>query len=318
MIGMRPLVQAFILFALITVPIAGCSPKGSPAASSGPPSPSTQPEPEKIVTGLAAATTIQSASSPDSQKIVSDCAAAMENVKAYKLDLNLTMNMSFNSSSIIRGDSPNVATRGTATVAIKAETDRVASMSHATFSLSTTIEGSDRSTNNSVEMFYASPDSMYSKVTTQWMKQPYREENMSPGLRELEEQRALLRSATDFRFLMYETLGGADNYVLELTLEPAKATSWFVKHMPFSSNSQSDEETTNLKNLAYRVWIDKSTLLLSKGFLAFTLAEDNGSGTTDVSSTTRIYDYDQPLNLAPPADAITLPAPVLPTPTTPK
>ncbi len=142
----------------------------------------------------------------------------------------------------------------------------------------------------------------------------YREDAMAPGLRELDEQLALLKSGTNPRFLRYEPLDGSDNYVLELTPNPLEATSWFLKKMIFGSESQPEDEVKNLKDLDCTVWIDKSSLLLNKVDLSHSWL-DNGSDATEVNAAVKIYDYNQPLNLAPPTDIIAIPPlPVSPVP----
>jgi len=284
--SLKPAIRVFLLDSvIIMLLLAGCSQNADPKSS---PTTAAPPSQEQL------------------QKIIDDAAVTTNRVGTYKVDLSLSAAISVNTGDFVRGGSSNAITRATVFTSIQSETDRSARMSHAKYHLSTTVEGRTPNTENSVEMFYAFPDFMYAKLTTQWTKQPYREDALAPGSKELDEQLTLLKSATDLRFSRYEALEGADNYVVELTLDPLKATSWFLKKMIFGSESQPENEVKNLKSLTCSVWIGKSTLLLNKVDLAYSW-QNNGSDNTEVSAAVKIYDYNQPLNLAPPTDVIVIP-----------
>jgi hypothetical protein len=282
--GMKSPVQALILlFALITLSLVSCSQNEEPKTSIA---------------------TTDSPSQPEMRIIVDDAALVTDKVSTYKIDLNMTMGIS--------AVSGNISTNGTVFTSVKAETDRLARMSHANFYMSTTVNGRTESTDYSMDMFYALPDYMYAKRTTQWTKQAYRENSITPGAKELDEQITLLKSITDSRFLRYETVDGIDHYVVDLSPDPLKATSWFLKQSIFGTESKPEDELKNLKNLTFTVWIDKSTHLLKNVNLQYSWGYDNDTDTAEVSATVKIYDYNEPLNLTPPAATIAIP----PTPAT--
>jgi len=233
------------------------------------------------------------------QKLVSDAVVAGGQASTYKVDLNMTM--------AIKASSGNETNQGEFTTIIKSENDRSARKSHVNFYMSSVITSGGRpsSSNLSIEM-YVFPDFMYAKRTTQWTKQPYREEAVTPGANELDQHLALLKSVYDLKFLRYETLDSSDYYVVEMTPDSVLATSWFLKHSIFGVDSDPDKESKNLKRITYTAWIDKKTMLLKKVDLVFGFemdAQTPDADTADVNMTMNINDYNIPLSIALPPEA---------------
>ena len=126
------------------------------------------------------------------------------------------------------------------------------------------------------------------------------------------QQIKLLTTATEVNYLGSEVVNGTDCYILEITPSMEVAANLISQQLQFIDPDIGEFKADLLKEISVKQWISKDSYLLMKaeaGVLLEMRPEDVGGGdfekmTIDMDIGARYYDYNQPVSITLPPEAL--------------
>jgi hypothetical protein len=165
---------------------------------------------------------------------------------------------------------------------------------------------------------------VYIKITSppmgsNWMKMKMPEE-MWESSNQFEQQRQMFENALEVKFAGTEEIDGATCYVVEITPD-AETTEAMLSQIQMPEIPDVDFSQINfadmIKQLSYKVWVAKDDYLFRKVEYNMAIeilpenfgatAEDFGKITEDITTVIVFYDYDKPVSIEVPAEAMEAP-----------
>jgi len=201
--------------------------------------------------------------------ILGDSILAMKNVNSYTYVMEMKMALEATGGSSPGRVSTSMQSSGAADIAAKKL--KTAFQMHLD-EITLEEQPEDMPRDFSAEM-YMIEDTLYMKMDLedlgeQWVKTPLTEElKEAYNLDMVEQQVTPLETATDIKFVRYETVDGSECYVLKMVPDIASMKDW-LQGQQMTQGAFDFNEITNLqdifKELAYTVWITKDGKLMKK------------------------------------------------------
>jgi len=184
--------------------------------------------------------------------------------------------------------------------------------------------GGDRESIDDMVMdMYLVGDYIYMRMSIpemgdEWMKMPATEENLASwDMNILEQQMIPLESPGELTFRGYENIDGSECYVIQFVPDMASMMEWMSEQdlagMGFSWED-ADMISDIFDELTYTCWIDKETGYMKKmtaymlmklsGSTLRDLTGESGSVTMDMNIDMEMYDYNKPVNVNLPDEAL--------------
>jgi len=247
----------------------------------------------------------------DLEQLVNDVLVANAKVQTVKFDMNTTTKM-----EMIGGPQPEGATMvGEGTGAIDSANREMQLI----MDMDIDVPGKEK---QSMPMeSYLVDDWMHIKVSVeekgaQWMKMPLPDE-MWDSQSTISQQIELLQTAKEVNFLGSEDVNGMDCYVVEM-VPSAEALNKMLSQMQMPDIEEADFSHLSfadmIKEMSFKQWIAEDGYLIMKSethVLMEISAEDVGATvdefqkiTADQTSVMLFYDYNEPVSIELPADAL--------------
>ena len=247
----------------------------------------------------------------DLEQLVNDVLVANAKVQTVKFDMNMTTKM-----EMIGGPQPEGATMvGEGTGAIDSANREMQLI----MDMDIDVPGKEK---QSMPMeSYLVDDWMHIKVSVeekgaQWMKMPLPDE-MWDSQSTISQQIELLQTAKEVNFLGSEDVNGMDCYVVEM-VPSAEALNKMLSQMQMPDIEEADFSHLSfadmIKEMSFKQWIAEDGYLIMKSethVLMEISAEDVGATvdefqkiTADQTSVMLFYDYNEPVSIELPADAL--------------
>lgn len=201
--------------------------------------------------------------------ILGDSILAMKNVNSYTYVMEMKMALEATGGSSPGRVSTSMQSSGAADIAAKKL--KTAFQMHLD-EIALEEQPEDMPRDFSAEM-YMIEDTLYMKMDLedlgeQWVKTPLTEElKEAYNLDIVAQQVTPLETATDIKFLRYETVDGSECYVLKMVPDIASMKDW-LQGQQMTQGAFDFNEIANLqdifKELAYTVWITKDGKLMKK------------------------------------------------------
>jgi hypothetical protein len=201
--------------------------------------------------------------------ILADSILAMKSVNSYTYNMDMKMAM-----EATGGSSPGnikISMQGNGAADVAAKKMKMSSQMHLD-EINVPEQSEDMPQDFSTEM-YMIEDMLYIKMDMpdtgeQWLKMPVSEEMKDVyALDTVKSQMAPLEKAVDIKFVKYETVDGAECYVLNVVPDMASMKDWFQSQQMTTGAfdfSELDNMQDIFKDLAYTVWISKDGNLIKK------------------------------------------------------
>ena len=247
----------------------------------------------------------------DLEQLVNDVLVANAKVQTVKFDMNTTTKM-----EMIGGPQPEGATMvGEGTGAIDSANREMQLI----MDMDIDVPGKEK---QSMPMeSYLVDDWMHIKVSVeekgaQWMKMPLPDE-MWDSQSTISQQIELLQTAKEVNFLGSEDVNGMDCYIVEM-VPSAEALNKMLSQMQMPDIEEADFSNLSfadmIKEMSFKQWIAEDGYLIMKSethVLMEISAEDVGATvdefqkiTADQTSVMLFYDYNEPVYIELPADAL--------------
>jgi outer membrane lipoprotein-sorting protein len=247
----------------------------------------------------------------DLEQLVNDVLVANAKVQTVKFDMNTTTKM-----EMIGGPQPEGATMvGEGTGAIDSANREMQLI------MDMDIDVPGKAKQSMPMESYLVDDWMHIKVSVeekgaQWMKMPLPDE-MWDSQSAISQQIELLQTAKEVNFLGSEDVNGMDCYVVEM-VPSAEALNKMLSQMQMPDIEEADFSHLSfadmIKEMSFKQWIAEDGYLIMKSethVLMEISAEDVGATvdefqkiTADQTSVMLFYDYNEPVSIELPADAL--------------
>jgi len=247
----------------------------------------------------------------DLEQLVNDVLVANAKVQTVKFDMNTTTKM-----EMIGGPQPEGATMvGEGTGAIDSANREMQLI------MDMDIDVPGKAKQSMPMESYLVDDWMHIKVSVeekgaQWMKMPLPDE-MWDSQSAISQQIELLQTAKEVNFLGSEDVNGMDCYVVEM-VPSAEALNKMLSQMQMPDIEEADFSHLSfadmIKEMSFKQWIAEDGYLIMKSethVLMEISAEDVGTTvdefqkiTADQTSVMLFYDYNEPVSIELPADAL--------------
>ena len=249
------------------------------------------------------------------QEIVDGVFESPDDISTYQFDMDMTMDAT--------GEAEGEAFEMTMAMGFSGALDLENRQMKANIAMDMAVTGEDEM---GIEMeIYLIDDMLYMmtevpEMGPMWMKSEISEadwEEMSEGVKLTESHLELLESA-EVTVLASETIEGIDCYVLQLTPDMDQLWQTVMEQAQVTEEEILPEvEEAFLgevfRNYSVKQWIAKDTYLLTKAEIAMTMEltpeamgypEEEGEMTMDISMSLLVYDYNQPISIVLPPEAM--------------
>ncbi|MBI2830959.1 MAG: hypothetical protein HYX79_01720 [Chloroflexi bacterium] len=251
------------------------------------------------------------------QEIVANAAVANAKVEAYKVDMNLAMEMEG-----LGGQLPgplagkiNMAVDGVGFVNNASKEMKMA----VNMDLQTSAQGGKMG----VAMdLYGTGGWTYVKIGIplmgeQWMKTRLTEDSWS-AQDQMALQVELLKTATEVTLLGSEKVEGVDSYIVKITPDIDAVVKWLMSQQQFSGVTDVALSKLDLskfvKSFSLTEWVAKDGFLFTKAEISALFeinaadfggtAKDSGKVTMDMNGKMKFYDYNQQVSISLPPEAL--------------
>ncbi len=253
---------------------------------------------------------------PPAQEIVDNAVQALDNIRSYQFEMNMTMD--------VTGESEGEAFEGTVSTDYNCVLDLENRRMKIAVTMNTAMTG-EADTNAATETYFVD-DMMYMMTETSdtgitWMKTAI-PTGYWAQMNQVESQVAILGTA-QVEVVGSEKVGGVDCYVLEATLDLEQLWQLFMQQLGMTSDMMPDISPELLDEIfqdySAKQWIAKDTYFIMKVEVEMAIEvtpeimgspEEEGEASMDIFMTMLVYDYNQPVSIVlPPGaeDAIEMP-----------
>ena len=190
-------------------------------------------------------------------------------------------------------------------------------------SMTMDVGGERESIDDMVIDMYLKNDYMYMRMSIpgmgeEWMRMPATDEAMSTyDFDMVNQQLAILESPGELTFLRYENVDGGECYVIELVPDLTTMMEW-IGEQGLSDLGLGWEDVGVIRDmfdkLSYTCWIEKDTGYMKKmtAYMLIKISDstfrdltgESGSVTMDMDINMEMYDYNQPVAVVVPDEAL--------------
>jgi hypothetical protein len=266
------------------------------------------------VAAPAATSSLTAPKQEELQQILSDSILTLSEASSYKVDFNLDMDFTSTGNETIFQMGAAITNKG--------EVNVLSHESHMTILSSIYLGTKTIPSANKTYELYVLPDAIFVKDGKSQFKQNLYNETILAKYEAnaVEQQLALLKSISDIKFLVYETLDNSDCYVVEavpdlkavakrlgsyLPQPPVPQGPWSTTPSPSELISTTPPLSEIVKSLSFTLWIEKETKYLRKVVFLVKI-EDKVSqarpGLIDFNITMKLYDYNQIIDITLPSE----------------
>jgi hypothetical protein len=251
------------------------------------------------------------------EQMVADTMVVINDVDSYKMKMDSDMFMSMTGGSESGTMDMEMSVEGEVDQA-NMEMRMLVNMS-----MDMDMAGTNESIQDITMEMYMLDDYVYIKMSMpemgeEWMKMPATDDVMSTyDMNMLDEQLMMLDTPGEITYLRDENFGGSDCYVIELVPDMDKMADW-VNQQGLADMEIGLEDLDMLsdmfKGLTYTIWIAKDTKYMRRmtAYMLMEISEDDfkelgggeGTMTMDMNMDIEMYDYNQPVDMTLPEEAL--------------